>query len=88
MKLLGIALLVIGFLWIAADAVIGFVGYQHLLWIWQSQHLPEGGTIKRTEASRAMRELSLALKNRHRVVVMPDLHFVLLRPRYVLWLWL
>jgi hypothetical protein len=73
MRYFGIALLVVGFLWIASDAVVGFVGYQHTRWVWQSQHLPEGETIKRTEAVSAMRELSLALKDRHRVVVVPAL---------------
>jgi hypothetical protein len=73
MRYFGIALLLVGFIWIAWDAADGFVGYQHTRWVWQSQYLPEGETIKRTEAIRAMRELSLALKNRHRVVVDPAL---------------
>jgi uncharacterized membrane protein HdeD (DUF308 family) len=73
MRLLGLALLVVGFLWIAWDAASGFTTYQHSRWIWQSQHLPEGETIKRTDAIGAMRELSLALKDRHRVVVVPAL---------------
>lgn len=73
MRLLGILLLVVGFLWIAWDAADSFVGYQHGRWIWQSQHLPAGDTIQRTEAVGAMRELSLALKDRHRVVLLPAL---------------
>jgi hypothetical protein len=73
MRLLGISLLVVGFLWIAWDAADSFVGYQHMRWIWQSQHLPAGETIQRTEAVGAMRELSLALKDRHRVVFIPAL---------------
>jgi hypothetical protein len=42
-------------------------------WIWQCQHLPAGETIQRTHAADAMRELSLALKDRHRVVFIPAL---------------
>ncbi len=66
-------LLMVGFLWIAWDAAGGFVAYQHSMWIWQSQHLPPGETLTRTEASGAMRELSLALKDRHRVILVPAL---------------
>ena len=73
MKLLGIALLVFGFLWLAWDAAIGFVTDQHTMWIWQSQHLPPGDTLTRSQASGAMRELSLALKDRHRVILLPAL---------------
>jgi len=73
MKLFGIALLLFGFLWIAVDTADTFVGYQHTRWMWQSQHLPEGETIKRTDAIAAMRDLSLALKDRHRVVFLPAL---------------
>ena len=73
MRYLGITLLVVGFLWIALDVADGFVGYQHMRWIWQSQHLPAGETIKRTDAISAMRDLSLDLKDRHRVVFAPAL---------------
>lgn len=73
MRLLGISLLLVGFLWIAWDAADSFVGYQHMRWIWPSQHLPAGETIQRTEAVSAMRELSLALKDRHRAVFVPAL---------------
>ena len=73
MRLLGIILLVGGFLWIGYDAADSFVSYQHTRWIWQSQHLPAGDTIQRTDAVGAMRELSLALKDRHRVVLFPAL---------------
>jgi hypothetical protein len=73
MRLLGILLLVVGFLWIAWDASDSFVGYQHMRWMWQSQHLPAGDTIPRTDAVGAMRELSLALKDRHRVILLPAL---------------
>ncbi len=73
MRLPGISLLVVGFLWIAWDAAESFVAYQHMRWIGQSQHLPAGETVQRTEAVGAMRELSLALKDRHRVVFAPAL---------------
>ena len=73
MRLLGLVLLVLGFLWIAWDTATGFVSDQHSMWVWQSQHMPPGETITRSEASGAMRELSLALKNRHRVIILPAL---------------
>jgi len=73
MNLLGIALPIFGFLWIAWDAVEGFNVYQHERWVWQSQHLSEGETVKRSDAVSAMRELSLALKDQHRVVLLPAL---------------
>jgi hypothetical protein len=65
MKLFGVTLLIVGFLWIAWDAIEGFNVYQHSRWVWQSQHLPEGEMIKRADAVTALRELSLALKNTH-----------------------
>lgn len=71
MRLSGIVLLILGFLWIAWDAADGFVCYQHAQWIWQTQHLPAGDTIPRTDAVDAMRELGLALKDRHRKVLLP-----------------
>jgi hypothetical protein len=71
MRLFGTALLVIGFLWIGWDVGSGFVSYQYTAWISQSQHLPSGDTLTRDEASGAMRELGLALKDRHRVVIFP-----------------
>jgi hypothetical protein len=64
---------IIGFLWIAWDCAEGFVGYQYTLWIWQTQHLPAGETIKRTDAAAAMRVLSQDLKDRHREVLVPAL---------------
>jgi hypothetical protein len=73
MRLFGIILLVVGFLWIGYDAAFGFVDDQYISWIWQSQHLPSGDTIKRTDAVSAMRSLSLDLKDRHRVIVIPAL---------------
>ncbi|SKA98447.1 hypothetical protein SAMN02745166_02760 [Prosthecobacter debontii] len=71
MRLLGIVLLIVGFLWIAWDVASGFVMDSYLTWVWQSQHLPPGDTLTRNQASGAMRELSLALKDRHRVVLIP-----------------
>lgn len=73
MRILGFSFLIVGFLWIVWDCAEGFVGYQHAHWIWQTQHLPAGDTIKRTDASGAMRALSLDLKNRHREILVPAL---------------
>ena len=71
MKLLGIILLVVGFLWITFDVAGGFTRYQYSRWVWQSQQLPEAETIKRTDAVSAMRALSLDLRDRHRVFLIP-----------------
>ena len=72
-KRIGIGLLVAGFLWLLIDAASSFTSYQHTRWIWQSQNLPAGDTIPRDTAVSAMRELSLDLKNRHQLVLLPGL---------------
>lgn len=71
MKTIGLVFLVVGFIWIVHDTASTFVSYQHTRWIWQSKHLPAGESIPRSEAVSAMRELSLNLKNRHRVILIP-----------------
>jgi hypothetical protein len=71
MKRIGISLLVVGFAWLLIDAATSFTSYQHTRWIWQSQNLPAGDSVPREAAVSAMRELSLDLKNRHRVVIKP-----------------
>ena len=73
MRPIGYTLLAAGFLWIVWDAFDGFVSYQHTRWIWQSQQLPAGETVRRDDAVTAMRGLSLDLKDRHRVVLIPTL---------------
>ena len=73
MRLIGFSMLISGFLWIAWDCAEGFVEYQHALWILQTQHLPPGESIKRTDAAGAMRQLSLDLKNRHREILLPSM---------------
>jgi hypothetical protein len=70
MRVLGVILMFFGFLWIAADIVV-FSGVQHGRWIWQTQHLSDSELIGRDEASRAMREYGLALKNHNRVLLLP-----------------
>jgi hypothetical protein len=72
-KRVGIALLILGFLWIAWDAAFSFADDQHGIWIWTSQNMPPGDTLTRAQASASMRQLSLALKDRHRVIVIPAL---------------
>jgi heme A synthase len=73
MRFFGITLLVIGFLWIGWDVAVGFTDAQYEVWISQSQHLPPGDTLTRSQASAAMRELSLTLKDMHRFVIIPAL---------------
>jgi hypothetical protein len=69
MRALGLTLLTIGFLWIGWDVAGGFVMYQYTHWIWRSKRLP--ATVTRDEASSAMRDLSISLKDRHQVVFLP-----------------
>ncbi len=71
MKGIGLKVLIAGFIWLMFDAVESFTSYQHTRWIWQSKHLPIGDSVPRDEAVLAMRELSLNLKNRHLIVIMP-----------------
>jgi len=73
MRLFGIALLIFGFLCLGWDTAVGFVDDQYTTWIWHSQHMPPGDTLTRSQASGATRELSLALKDRHRVLFLPAL---------------
>jgi len=42
-----------------AVCFLSVAGLTHPMWIWQSQHLPEGEMIPRTEAVAAMREFQL-----------------------------
>jgi|AntRauTorcE11897_2_1112592.scaffolds.fasta_scaffold99636_1 hypothetical protein len=71
MKKIGLGLLVIGFVWLLIDAGSSFTSYQHTKWIWKSQNLPAGDAVPRDVAVSAMRELSLDLNNRHRIVLLP-----------------
>ena len=70
MRWIGIILLVTGFLWIAWD-IDDFIAYQHAHWMWQSQHLPDGDVVKRTEAVNAMRDLSLSLNDKQKTFLFP-----------------
>jgi hypothetical protein len=72
MRTIGYLLLNAGFLWIVWDSIHGFVAYQHSRWIWQSQQLPTGETLRREDAMTALRTLSLELKDRHRIVLIPS----------------
>ena len=72
MKTIGLSLLLVGFSWVIYDAVSSFTSYQHMRWILQSKNLPAGESIPRDEAVSAMRELSLTLKNRHRLIIVPS----------------
>jgi hypothetical protein len=72
MRWIGIILLVSGFLWIAWD-INDFIAYQHAHWMWQSQHLPDGDMVKRAEAIKAMRDLSLSLNHKQKTFLVPAL---------------
>jgi hypothetical protein len=71
MKRIGLNILIVGFIWLMFDTISSYTSYQHRQWIWQSKNLPAGEEIPRDDAVMAMRELSLDLKDRHRVVIMP-----------------
>jgi hypothetical protein len=71
MKTTGIVIACLGLLWVMHDCLIGFTSYQHLNWVASSKRLSDSETIRRDEAVTTMRDLSLDLKNRHRIVLIP-----------------
>jgi hypothetical protein len=72
MRILGYILLVGGFVWLAYDGAIGFTDDQYIMWIRYSKtKLPPSDPVARRDAVGAMRGLSLDLKNRHRLVIVP-----------------
>lgn len=71
MKQTGLTILIGGFFWLMFDALSSFASYQHRAWILQSKDLPVEDQIPRDRANSSMRELSLDLKNRHRIIVIP-----------------
>jgi hypothetical protein len=70
MKLIGLLFLLAGFVWLLIE-VESFTSYQHSLSIWQTQNLPPGDSIQRSDAASGMRELSLELNKRHRFTLIP-----------------
>ena len=70
MKLSGLVLLLAGFVWLLIE-VESFTSYQHSLSIWQTQNLPPGDSIQRSDAASGMREISLELNKRHRFTLIP-----------------
>ena len=71
MRTFGFTIFILGFLWIVQDCFVGFTGYQHMRWMHTSQNLPPGETIARADGITASRQLSLDLKNRHRLILLP-----------------
>ena len=71
MKTTGTIIICIGLLWVIYDCCIGFTSYQHLNWIRSSKQLSDSESISRDEAVIAMRKMSLDLKNRHRIILIP-----------------
>jgi hypothetical protein len=71
MKYIGLAFVIIGFIWAIKEVGVTFTSYQHSSWIWRSQNLPAGDMIRRDEAITAMREISLDLNRQQRSVLYP-----------------
>ena len=71
MKTTGTIIICIGLLWVIYDCCIGFTSYQHLNWIVSSKRISDSESISRDEAVTAMRRMSLDLKNRHRIILIP-----------------
>jgi hypothetical protein len=57
-RIIGLILLIGGFLWITKDVFLDFTATQHMVWIWHVQHLPSGEVIARTDAIRALATLT------------------------------
>ena len=60
MRITGLLILFVSFLFIAFDALVGFPARQHTLWMWQTQHLPPSELVPREKASAAIRASCLA----------------------------
>ena len=71
MRILGITLLFIGFFWIVWDTTVGVSVAQYSTWMFYSKHLPTGDVVTHQEASKAMAQLALALRDRQRIILVP-----------------
>ena len=71
MRITGLLILFVSFLFIAFDALVGFPARQHTLWMWQTQHLPPSELVPREKASAAIRASCLALSDAHRNILFP-----------------
>ncbi|PXA04261.1 hypothetical protein DDZ13_06905 [Coraliomargarita sinensis] len=67
-KVISYSLMALGFLWILG---IALSSYHHTAWMSHSQSLGTNEEVKRVEATRAMRELSLNIKDHYRIITVP-----------------
>jgi hypothetical protein len=71
MKYIGLAFMLLSFIWAIKEVGVTFTSYQHSRWIWKSQNLPTGDLIQRKEAISAMREICLDMNRQQRRVLYP-----------------
>ena len=71
MKLIGIAVLTLGFVWIAFDASVTFTAYSYAHWMWHTKQFSTGDVVPRAQAINGMRDFQIAVKDRHRLVLLP-----------------
>jgi hypothetical protein len=69
--------MILGFIWTIKEVGFTFTSYQHSRWIWKSQNLPSGDTIRRDEAITAMRDICLDLNRQQRNVIYPACAMIL-----------
>jgi hypothetical protein len=83
-KTFGFLVVLIGFLWILGDCVMWFNAFEHG-YVWRKTgELPVGTMIERDRATRAMRDISLRLNERHRDILLPA--FLMLAGSFVVFL--
>jgi hypothetical protein len=71
MKTIGLLMFLLGFVWLVWQVCVSFTEYQYVRSIWQTQHLPAGEFIPRSDAASALRDLSIDLKDNQRHVLFP-----------------
>jgi hypothetical protein len=71
MRILGLVTLLLGFVWLVWQVRVAFVQHQYVRSIWQTQHLPAGETISRSDAVQALNELSTDLKDYEQHALLP-----------------
>jgi uncharacterized membrane protein len=77
MKLTGLSLLVIGFLWIMAEITVGFTATSYTQSMWHQKNLSESETIPRSEAISALNSLTLHLKKQQSRIFLPAFFMLL-----------
>lgn len=71
MRKFGLIALLFGFTWLVWQVRASFVQHQYVRTIWQIQHLPAGDSISRSDAAKALHDLSSDLKDYQQHALLP-----------------